>query len=31
MTRYLVAFEFAAIMLLTALVGAAYLVRRSQA
>jgi NADH-quinone oxidoreductase subunit J len=31
LTRYLVAFEFAAIMLLTALVGAAYLVRRTQA
>jgi NADH-quinone oxidoreductase subunit J len=29
LTRYLVAFEFAAIMLLTALVGAAYLVRRT--
>ena len=31
LTRYLIAFEFAAIMLLTALVGAAYLVRRTQA
>jgi len=31
LTRYLVAFEFASIMLLTALVGAAYLVRRTQA
>ena len=31
LTRYLVAFEFAAIMLLTALVGAAYLVRRTDA
>ena len=31
LTRYLVAFEFAAIMLLTALVGAAYLVRRTSA
>ena len=31
LTRYLVAFEFAAIMLLTALVGAAYLVRRTEA
>jgi len=31
LTRYLVAFEFASIMLLAALVGAAYLVRRTQA
>lgn len=31
LTRYLIAFEFAAIMLLTALVGAAYLVRRTEA
>jgi len=31
LTRYMVAFEFASIMLLTALVGAAYLVRRTQA
>ena len=31
LTRYLVAFEFASIMLLVALVGAAYLVRRTQA
>jgi NADH:ubiquinone oxidoreductase subunit 6 (subunit J) len=31
LTRYLIAFEFAAVMLLTALVGAAYLVRRTEA